>query len=436
MSEPAEILTVLGLVLLLGLATDAVGRYTGLPRVTLLVAFGFLIGPAGLGMLPAESEAWFPLFANLALVMVGFLLGEKFRLSSLRRHGRAVMWISITAVLATALTVGGGLALFGFPVEQSLLLGAIATATAPAATAEVVRQYHGRGSFSRTLLGVVAVDDAWGLITFSLALAAVVALTGEGSAVEIAVGGLWDIGGAVLLGVLLGLPAAGLSGRIERGEPTLIEALGVVLLCGGLALWLEVSFLLSAMVLGAVVANFAKHHTRPFHAIEGIEWPFMIMFFMLAGASLQWRFLLEIGWLGLAYVLLRVAGRLMGAWAGARFAGSGQTLRRWMGVALLPQAGVALGMALVACEHSPALQESLLPVVIGSTVIFELIGPICTRWALFQTGEAQLPRQNAACRHPRLDDAAIMRKQMAPVEHRRTKPAHLSPSKVKSDRNE
>ena len=193
---------------------------------------------------------------------------------------------------------------------------------------------------------------------------------------------LREIGGAVLLGLAIGLPAAYLTGRIRPGQPMLIEALGLVFLCGGLAIMLEVSFLIAAMVLGAVIANLAKHHDYPFHAIEGIEWPFMVIFFVLAGASLEIDALKELGMLGVIYILSRITGKYIGSMIGCSVSGAGSQINRWMGPALLPQAGVAIGMALVASEHFPVYAQTLLTIVISSTIFFEIIGPVFTRMAL------------------------------------------------------
>ena len=188
--------------------------------------------------------------------------------------------------------------------------------------------------------------------------------------------------GALLLGVVIGIPTAYLTGRLDPGEPTLAEALGVVFLCGGIALWLHVSFLLAAMALGATVASLARHHRRPFHAIEGIEWPFMILFFLLAGASIEIESLTTLGTLVVAYIALRSGGIVLGATAGCTLAGTGPPIRRWLGVALLPQAGVALGMALVATERFPGRAQEILPVAIAATAFFELVGPVFTRLAV------------------------------------------------------
>ncbi len=389
MIEPATILLTLGLVLLLGLTTNAIGRLTRLPRVTLLLCFGFAIGPEGFKFLPTHTELWFELAADMALVMVGFLLGEQFTRKQMRHHGREVLVISLSAVIATCLVVSAGLHLMlDLPLDAALLFGAIASSTAPAATLDVVHENGAMGPFSHTLLGVVAVDDAWGLVLFSLALVAIGANGGSTDLFVPLAHGFHDIGGALLLGVILGVPAAYLTGRIRRGEPTQLEALGLVLLCGGLALKLDVSFLLAAMTLGAVVANLAHHYRRPFHAIKNIEQPFLVLFFVFAGASLELESLLAIGWLGGSYVLLRIAGRFIGAWVGGSICSWGVRLRNSMGMALMPQAGVALGMALIASQRFPEYESIILPVVIGATVFFELIGPILARIALRRMGES------------------------------------------------
>jgi Kef-type K+ transport system membrane component KefB len=387
MDSVATILITLGALLLVGLATEALGRRTQIPRVSLLVVFGVVVGPAALGLLPDLGPGWFPTVTNMALVMIGFLLGEQLSLGALRRHGRAVLAVSLAVVLATAALVGAGLIALGAPLPVALLLAAIATSTAPAATLDLVHEGRARGPFTETLLGIVAVDDAWGLLFFGLVFAGVQTMASGNSEGVLLARAAWDLGGAALLGVALGVPMAYLSGRLRPGEPMLVEALGMVFLCGGLAIRLEVSLLLAAMVMGAVVANLARHHTRPFHAIEGIEWPFMIVFFVGSGASFELIDARAVGWLGAAFVVLRAVGRLAGAGLGGLAVGDAPLVGRWMGLALMPQAGVALGMVLVAAQRFPELAGTLLPVVIGSTLLFEIAGPVCTRVALVRAGE-------------------------------------------------
>lgn len=383
----SEILITFGGLFLIGLLADLAGRNTPLPRVTLLLLTGFVIGPTVLDWLPEFTVTWFPVLTEIALAMIGFLLGEKLTRHRLRRMGRQVLAMSAGVVLLSALLVFAALSLAGASTEIALLLAGIATATAPAATVDVVNEYRARGRFTDTLLGIVAIDDAWGLLLFSLLLAMAQAVSGQGGGLQVLSTGAWEIAGALLLGAGLGVPTAYVTGRIRPGEPSQAEALGVVLLCAGLAVWFEVSSILAAMVLGAVVANLAKHHDRPFHAIMGIEWPFLILFFLLAGASLHLGALADAGVLGLVYIAMRVIGRILGTNLGGRIGGTDESTRRWIGLALLPQAGVAIGMALLASQRFPELRDTILAVVLGSAVIFELIGPVLTRYVLKRMGE-------------------------------------------------
>lgn len=385
MEASAELLITFGLILGIGLAADFLGRRTRLPRVTLLLLFGVVIGPGGLDLIPGLFVAQFDLIASITLVMVGFLLGEKLTLRRLRTHGQEILAISLASALGTAMVVTLGLWLAGAPLPMALLLGGIASATDPAATVDVVEQEHARSPFSRLLLSVVAIDDAWGLIIFSLCAAAATGLASAAMDAELLTHAATEILGAIGLGLAIGVPGAALSGRIRAGEPILTEALALVFLCGGLALYLEVSFLIAAMVMGATVANLARHHDRPFHAISAVDWPVMILFFVLAGASLETDAILTAGTIGAAYVVLRIIGKIASGWLGGRLGHTRKIHGRWIGVALLPQAGVAMGMALVASSQLPEYRQEILSIAIGSTVLFELAGPFATRLALAKT---------------------------------------------------
>ena len=234
------------------------------------------------------------------------------------------------------------------------------------------------------LISIVAIDDALGLILFSVGIAFVSALSG----VENSIFPIWyaikDIGGAIVLGVVIGLPAAHLTGRLKPGQPILVEALALVFLCGGLAAWLNVSILIASMVMGCVIVNLAKHHDYPFHAIEGIEWIFLIIFFTLAGASLSLNTLTMIGVIGIAYIIFRIIGKISGSYMGSKLSNADSNTTRWIGPALLPQAGVAVGMALVASNQFPQYKQELLSIIISTTIIFEIIGPVVTRYSIKQ----------------------------------------------------
>ena len=387
MENTGTILLTLGAILFLGFATDELGRRSRLPRVTLLLFFGLIIGPSVANILPEISHHWLPLITEIALLMVGFLLGEKLSTAKLNTNGRYVLAISVGESLGTAIVVTIGLFLAGLPVGIALLLGAIAAASAPAATVDVIDQLQISSKFVDTLQGVVAVDDAWGLLLFSIALTIVGLTTGDGEQNHIVLSGLWEVGGSLILGMRIGVPMAYLTGRIRSGSPTQIEALALVLICGGLAELLQVSFLLTAIVMGMTVANLAKHHDRPFHAIEGIERPFLILFFVLAGASVHLSSLWDIGLIGLVYILCRLIGMFVGCYLGASAVHAPDNIKRWMGLALTPQAGVAMGMALIAAERFPEYKELILSIVIGTTVIFELLGPLASRLAIVRASK-------------------------------------------------
>ncbi|MEH6466541.1 MAG: cation:proton antiporter [Porticoccus sp.] len=377
-----ETLITLGSLLLFGLLTFWLGSVTALPRVTLLILMGVLIGPSGLDLFQETREFWFEPLATLALIMVGFLLGGTLNRSTQRHHGTQILVLSIGIALITFLTVTAGLILLtDLPLEVTLLLGAIATATAPAATASVVDEQKESGEFGTTLMAIVALDDIWGLLVFSLCLT-----FATGAAIDngfsIFSFGLQEIVGALLVGVALGLPMSFLTGRIREGEPTLIEALGLVFICGGVALWLEVSYLIAAMAMGATVTNFAKHHTRPFHAIKNIQSPFLVLFFILAGASLNLETFMDIGLIGGLYIVLRLIGKIVGGWIAGRLSGMSSFKARWMGAAMLPQAGVAVGMALIVGQSLPEHADTILTVTIAATALFEILGPVATRAAI------------------------------------------------------
>ncbi len=380
--EIAPLLITLGILFLAGLAADEAGRITRLPRVTMLLILGLLAGEAGFGLVPEGVSGWFDTLSIVALTMVAFLLGGSLTRENLASHGRAILMISLVMAGVTLLIVSAGLILAGMDPGLAVILGAIATATAPAAMTDVIHQSGVENDFTETLKGVVAIDDAWGLIAFSLALVVVGQADGWAG---LAAGAGWEIGGSVALGLALGIPAAYLTGRLAPGEPLQAEAIGIVFLTAGLSLWLEMSFLITGMTVGAVIANLARHHDRAFHEIEHIQWPFMILFFLLAGASLEVEALRLIGWLGALYIALRIASRLAGGWIGAVLGHVPRGEALLYGPALLPQAGVAIGMALVAGEALPDRAATIMAFTVASTVIFELIGPPITLAAIRKT---------------------------------------------------
>ncbi len=386
MSNAVDLLLI-GSIMLLALGAHFVGQRLHVPRVTLLILVGALAGPQMLDLVPATTSENFSLVTELTLAMVGFLLGERMSFRDLRQ-GRQAIIVSLTVTLVTALVIFLAIWLVTENIAASLLLAAIATATDPAATLDVIKESESRGPLTRLVAQVVAIDDAWGAILFSILLVFAELFSGNGVSIMATMGhGVVEVVGSIILGVLLGLPMAWLTGRIRPGEPMLLESAGFVFLAAGAAGALNVSYLLTCMALGVTVANVARHHMRPFRSIEGISDPFLALFFFLAGFSLDWSLLPSLGLLGGVYVLARTAGRLLGGYTGGVLAGSGREIRYRNGACLLPQAGVAMGLALVATARMPEL-TFLLPLVVGSTVVFEVLGPPVAMYQLRRAGEA------------------------------------------------
>lgn len=380
-------LLTLGALFLIGLVADVAGRLTPLPRVTVLLLSGILIGPAGFALLPQEFVTdWFPTLTNIALAMVGFLLGQRLTATELREHGYEVVGLALGKVAMSALLVFLVLTALGLDLVLALLFAGISTATAPAATFDVVHESESENVFTDRLLSIVAIDDALGLILFALLLAASMTLSGNGTGSEMMAAGLAEVASSVVLGALLGVPMAFLTGRLDvgqrNGEPIQAEAFGFVLVCAGAASLLALSPILTAMAMGSVVASLATHHNRPFAAIEGIEWPFMILFFILAGASLNLEEITGVGLLAISYIVARGAGTYLGTFGIASLLKLDRATKNWLGLALFPQAGVAVGMALIASQRFPQYSETIITTVLLTTVFLELISPVITRLVL------------------------------------------------------
>ena len=385
------LLLTLGVLFLVGLIADVAGRLTPLPRVTVLLLAGVLIGPTGFDLIPSQVvDSWFPTLTHLALAMVGFLMGQKLTARSLRARGAKVLSLALGKVILAAVAVFVVLIAIGVDYPLALVLAGVASATAPAATFDVVHESEARGEFADTLVGIVALDDALALIAFSVLLALASDGSGHGIANGVVLTGLVEAGASVVLGLLLGVPMAYLTGRLNfgqrAGEPIQAEALGFVLVCAGAAIMLELSPILASMAMGSVVASIATHHTRPFHAIEGIEWPFMILFFILAGASLRVDGSGAVLTIVICYLVARTIGTYLGIFAVGTALNYGSKVSRWMGLGLLPQGGVELGMALMASQRLPEYSETILAVVLLATVILELVSPIITRRVLQHVG--------------------------------------------------
>lgn len=378
---------VLGLLLLGGYVAYLTSVKAAIPRVTVLLLVGVVCGPSVLDIVPSAIVDWFPLVSQLALAMVGFLLGESFAGKRLKETGRVALVISVVKALLPIAVVLPAVRLVGGSWVLAILLSGVATATAPAAVLETIHETRSKGPLTNTVRQVVAIDDAWCIMLFSILLAWAQAITQSGSPMDNLYEGFWEIGMAVLLGVALGVPMAWLTGRIRSGETTLVEAAGFVFVCAGLADLIGASYLLATMTLGTVVANRSRAASRPFHAIERIEEPFLAIFFLLSGFKLELGALAPLGLVGATYVVARMGTFIFGSWAAARAMHAKPNIRNNIGWCLMPQAGVALGLALLAERKLPSLDGQLLSLVIAATILFEITGPLLLRWRLTRAGE-------------------------------------------------
>jgi len=384
----------IGLILLAAVVAASVIRYIRLPRITSYIIMGVLIGPSLLDLISPELLEHSNLFTSVALSFIAFDLGKKFSLDKLRSIGLQVFGITTAQVLSTfGLVFLAVYLLMGNRSEIAMLYGAIACATAPAATILVAREYKAEGRFTDTLLGTVALDDGVGILMFALVFALARSFAGiDTEAGNPLMSGLLDsfreIFGAVFLGTALGLLLSQLPRVIKKSSTLMIYTLGVIMFNTGLCIHFGLSVLLANMALGITVENISEKDVEFFGAVERIESPFYVLFFVLAGAHLKIGMIPGMSVLGLVYLLSRVAGKTGGAYLGAALVGEDKTVRRYMGLALLPQAGVALGFALIVKSAFPSGGSEIFLVVTATTVFFEILGPVLTRTALKAAGEA------------------------------------------------
>lgn len=363
------------------------------PTITAYVALGIIISPGVFNLISKDFLASSDFFSNIVLGMIAFSLGESFSLQNVRRVGRAVTSISISASLFPWVLVTFAVWLiFKQPFYVALMLGAIAVATDPATTVMVSQEYRAKGSFTDTLLGVVAVDDAWALIIFGLSLSVAKSfVNGNGSFMHIVQDlfrAFLEIAGSFALGGIIALLFNKLAYFINTTKERLIYTFGFLSLIIGLSISFNFSVLLSCMFFGAVLANINKESFQFFDSLREIDTPLYLIFFVLAGASLNINILGTAVALTLIFIIFRTIGKAAGAFAGAKLVGASAPIERYMGLALIPQAGVALACALIT-KHAIGGQwgDRILTITIASTVIFELIGPWATKFSLAKAGE-------------------------------------------------
>lgn len=384
-------LSVVGTFLLCGFIGGKLVNRVKLPAVTGYLLVGLAIGPSILGIVSEDLLAALAPISSLALGLIAFTIGGEFEIGHLAKLGKSVIAIAIFEVVGafTAVTLAFRFLLHQ-PLYVSLLFGAISSATAPAATIMVLREYRARGPLTDTLLAVVAIDDALCVMAYGMAAAAARAITGKvgGGAVEMFLMPVWEIGGSIAVGALAGLGLAWVVRRLSSTQDTLVVSLGAVVLLVGISPTVGLSPLLCGMALGAALANASPSQARRvFSAVRNMDTPVYVAFFTLAGATLHLGLLLKVGALGIAYVFARVIGKAAGAAFGAQISGAPSVVKRYLGLGLVPQAGVAIGVVMLVREQFAEIGPMVSTIVLGSVVIYELLGPLASKIAITLAGE-------------------------------------------------
>lgn len=395
MSLSLNVLTQLGIMILAGMLMGRLMKHIKLPNVTGYLLAGLLLGPyflTALGcpfsILSENFIAGISIVSEVALGFIAFSIGNEFRFSYFKKVGLAPVIIACMESLFAVVVVVAALAVTGHDVAFSLVLGSIAAATAPAATIMVINQYKAKGPVTSTLLSVVAIDDATALILFSVASAVAGSMTGHSSnplvSILIPVG---QIAAALLLGALMGVLLLIPMRYFHKKSNRLALICGFLFAALGIADLLGLSSLMLCMAFGAAVANLSSEANQIMSIAESVTAPIYILFFVASGAGLQVSVLKSIGVIGVIYIVGRSIGKLFGAWLGSKLGHTQPAVGRYLGPCLLPQAGVAIGLTLVAGEIVPEYAPKIRAVVLAGTLIYEIVGPGITKMSLTAAGE-------------------------------------------------
>lgn len=379
----------LALMLFSGLILGRVVKFLKLPNVTGYLLAGLLIGPSFFKLLSADMVEELELISEIALAFIAFSIGSEFKVSYLKKVGATPIVIAVFEGLAATLFVTVALVVFGFDFEISLLLGAIASATAPAATLMVVRQYRAKGPVTETLISVVALDDAVALIAFGFSMAVVNTLLhpGQASLAMSILAPFVEIIGSIVLGFVLGFVFRYPLLYFKKDSNRLILTCGFVLLGSALATLFGLSPLLLCMCMGAMLVNSSEASGSVFKLTEMFTPPIFLLFFVVSGAGLNISYLPQIGLIGILYVVVRVIGKISGASLGARISKAPEVIQKYIGLTLIPQAGVAIGLSLLAAQSLPEYGAQIRAVILCATFIYELVGPAITKIGLKKAGE-------------------------------------------------
>ena len=387
-SPQARAILCIAVMLSAGFLATRLTKKARLPNVTGYLLAGVLLGPFVSGVLTQPVLDSMSFLSDIAPALIAFGVGKYLKFSKLRDNLRRSLTITLFEALPTAAIVTLCMTLFfDYSWPFSLLLGVIAAATAPTSTIMTIRQYKARGRFVNTLLQVIALDNALAIIAFSVSAVLVQAVSGDSAmtALDILLPLLYNII-LIALGALAGFLLTRLITPSRTIDHMLVLALTILLVIAGLGAWMSVSPLLSCMVLGMVYVN-AGGDKRLFKLVSRFSPPVLLMFFVLSGARLNLPMLLTAGVAGVAYFAVRLVCKYAGAWAGAAVSHSTPVTRRCIGLALIPQAGVSIGLAALAARILPETPGTLLStIILSSGLLYEIVGPAAAKYALNRAG--------------------------------------------------
>lgn len=394
------VLLILGLIFFFGYLGGLLANMMGLPRVSGYVLVGIILSPSVAGIISKEFLQSSSVVVDFALAMVAFDLGGNLRWINLKKHKKSILFITLGQGVGAFVSVLLGTLIFLkllFPVFSlndvflfSMIFGALSLSTAPAATLATVHEYKAKGGLTSTLLAIVALDDAIGLMVFALTLAFVkVLIVGSGVSFSLFAESFYSIIYSALLGFLVGLILFRiLKLKIER-EAMIVISFAFFCLTFGIASQFSLEPLLSTMVLGMTIANLFPE-TKPFDYLEIDYEPIVLaIFFVLAGAHIDISLVIEYFPLAIIFVIFRMSGKWIGSFIGGILSATSRNISKYIGLGLAPQAGIAVGLALY-LQRMPVLEmysAITINVVIANTAINEIIGPYLLKLALKKTGE-------------------------------------------------
>jgi Kef-type K+ transport system membrane component KefB len=386
-----------GILLMVGYGLGKLASRVNLPEITGFILAGILMGDTVTGIIPHHMGQDLRLVTEVALGLIAITIGGEFYAAKLRRLGSAIAIITVVQIMASFGAVTLALTLFGLPLPFAMLMGAIASATAPAATVAIVQSLRARGKFVDYLYGVVALDDAGAVILFGVVFAVATGFVADagGHAGELVVHAFREVGLSIVVGAVSGFLIHIFARRKSNGNEVLIITLGMLFLTTAFAIVFELSPLLTNMTAGAVVINLGPQNHRIFRFLEPFTPPVYALFFVIAGTELRPQILMqtEILTLGALYILARAAGKYGGVYLGSAWSGVEPEIRKNLGICMLPQAGVAIGLVLL-IQASPLMTglspeytrivDTMVNVILLSVFVNELLGPPLARGAIIR----------------------------------------------------